>query len=415
MIGTLDRSSREVTVIGGGISGLLAAYYLHHAGMEVTLHEKEERPGGLIRTEETPLGISEAAAHSFLATPAAFELCEKLGVECVMPRERSRYVFRRGKPRKFPLTWAESFTAFRRALTTRAQGEDPTVEEWARHHLGDGALEYALDPFLTGIYASRPSEISMKAAFARLLPKEGETLIQHLQATRSQWTTPRMVAPRKGMGQLVGALEQHLRRELGARFRTGASAGELPRAGNVVLCVPAYAAADLLDRTEGELARALRRVIYVPLVSVTAFVPADQAPRIRGVGVLVPEKEQREALGILFNSSAFAGRASETAASYTVMFGGSRAPEWTDKSDEEIRDATIRALKELLGGCAALEDLRIWRWKRAVPQYSRDLVRTWELARATWCARPGRILFGNYTGQLSIRGMLAEVGRTFWH
>ena len=117
MIGTLDPTQRKVTVIGGGFAGLLIAYRLDQLSFEVTLHEKAERPGGLIGTDRQPLGLSEQAAHSFIATPAVVQLCRELGVELIPLRDegRARYIYRSGRLRKTPLGLWELVIAFFRS------------------------------------------------------------------------------------------------------------------------------------------------------------------------------------------------------------------------------------------------------------------------------------------------------------
>jgi protoporphyrinogen oxidase len=129
---------------------------------------------------------------------------------------------------------------------------------------------------------------------------------------------------------------------------------------------------------------------------------------VRGVGVLVPAQEARNCLGILFNSSAFAGRVFDESrhASFTVLLGGTAQPRWVAATDEEIGAAVRAELTELLGIQGEPLQLVINRWPRAIPQYSTSLPALWRLTRETWCAQPGRVLFGNYTGQVSLRGMI---------
>ena len=155
---------------------------------------------------------------------------------------------------------------------------------------------------------------------------------------------------------------------------------------------------------------------YTPIVSVTAFFPVGALTRpVKGVGALVPAKEGRKSLGILFTSSSFEGRVTDEAryASFAVLLGGSSRPEWVEATDAEIATAVCGELDALLGVRGEPARLVISRWPRAIPQYSVALPAVWRRARETWCAAPGRLLFGNYTGQVSLRGMIevaASVG-----
>src|SRR5919199_1209560 len=219
MIGTIDKQGREVTIVGAGISGMLAAYALDKKGYEVTLLEEREHAGGLIQTRRTDYGIAEAAAHSLLATPQVVALCEELGVELAEIRKdsRARYVLRGGKLRKFPLSFGETVSAARHAAFARAENhlDEQDLDAWGRRHLGDGAVEYLLSPFVQGIYGVRPADLGVAAAFPELALAPGSTLLGTMLGkalkrapknggktakTKEPKQRKRMVAPLRGVG-----------------------------------------------------------------------------------------------------------------------------------------------------------------------------------------------------------------------
>lgn len=428
MIGTFDTERREVTVVGAGISGMLAAYALDKKGYRVTLVEERGHGGGLIQTEHTPYGIAERAAHSLLATPEVFDFCAELGVELAEVRKdsRARYIVRDGRLRKFPLTATEAAGALRRAAFARGENhlDEQDLEVWGRRHLGAGAVDYLLTPMVRGIYGVEPAELGLTAAFPELAVEPGRTLLGTLlgRAFRGKpkaagarpRPSKRMVAPRYGMGDVTARLERVLEERLGARFHRGVRLDELPDAPNVLLATPAYVTARLVGREAPELARALAEVRYTPIVSTTAFVSRDALTRpVKGVGALIPAREGRAALGVLFTSSSFEGRVTDEGryVSFAVLLGGTSQPHWIEATDEELRRAVCGELSELLGVRGEPLELVISRWPRAIPQYSTALPRVWERARATWCATPGRLLFGNYAGQVSLRGMIETAAR----
>ena len=414
MIGTLDSSCKEATVVGAGIAGMLAAYSLDRSGYRVTLLEERERAGGLIRTRNTAHGIAESAAHSLIVTGPVRDLCRDLGVQLVEPRKeaKAKYVVRDGKLRRFPLTVGEACGTLVHAAVARSAGCSQSLDLWTRRHLGNAALEYVVTPFVRGIHGVQPAELGVATAFPSLDLPAGKTLLgtmltKRLHGPSGKEKTTR-AAPRFGMGDLTARLEDRLEKRLGSRFRKGEKVDRLPEAANVIIATPAYAAATLIRSAAPTLADKLNEVCYTPIVSVTVFVDRDSFTRpVQGVGVLMPAHEQTKSLGILFNSSSFTDRVKDESrfASFTVMMGGTAQPHWLAVSDDEIRQAIKLELWTLLGIREPVE-VAIHRWPAALPQYSVSLREVWTHARQSWCAKPGHILFGNYTGQISLRGMI---------
>ena len=417
MIGSLNKNDREVVIVGAGIAGMLAAFNLDRQGYRVTLLEENKRAGGLIKTSVTPFGIAESAAHSLLVSEAVLNLCRELGVELIEPRKESRakYILRDGKLRKFPLGIGEAASALVRAATARSEsnGTPQTLDKWAHRHLGNPALEYLLTPFVRGIYGVQPAEIGVDAAFPFLKVPAGKTLLGAMLGRRRNGRTKKAkhfsATPKFGMSDLVGRLEKELEKRLGSRFRKGERINIIPTSANVIIATPAHQAAQLLAETSPKLCAKLSDVKYTPIVSVTVFVKrASFARPIEGVGVLMPACEERGSLGMLFNSSAYGGRVTDEAhhASFTVMMGGTSQRELLSASDEEIAHTIKKELSVVLGISGEPLEMVVHRWPRALPQYSAELPDVWREARETWCATPGRLLFGNYTGQISLRGMI---------
>lgn len=428
MIGKLNLSDRRVTIIGAGFSGLLAAYELDRRGFEVTLYEKQNRAGGLIRTLQTDYGMTETAAHSFLATDEVRALCQDLGVELIGVQAKERYILRDGRLRKFPLKIREALVAFFRAYFVLSRESESlgraTVADWGRRHLGAAVVQYLLSPFLTGVYAVRPSELALGAAFPGLqIPRGQSFLSQQLFLFRQRLfskskKSPRpMMAPKNGMGSLVEALERRLSERLGDRFKKGVALEKLPEnVGNLILSTPAPEASRLLAAHDIELSRALSSVSYAPLIAVSVIVEKKKLKRVPvGVGVLMPESEKRNVLGVLFDSSSFSGRArnQERDTALTLMMGGTFHPEILELEDSAIKKLVRQELAFLFGlpldSSGDPWEVTITRWEKAIPIYNSALMEAWDAARKGWCSQEGRILFGNYSGEVSLRGMIQAI------
>jgi oxygen-dependent protoporphyrinogen oxidase len=429
MLGRLDESRKEVLILGAGFSGLLSAWHLARLGWKVDLVEGTDRVGGLISTNHGALGLAEAAAHSFLATPAVLSLCRELGVTLVPVREKSRarYILRDGKPRRFPLKWFETIDLlskvfFRRADAKHsAENADLTLDIWSDFFLGKPALEYLLNPMVRGVYASRPSELEISTAFSGLAVQEGAGILSLLSQRRKKQASgshARMMAPLLGMNSVISALERELRAHPRVTIRTGMKVTSLEGMDvpNLISTLPAYSLSRIFAvDSRLEEASACARVNYAPLISVTAFVRQEGFKKpIRGVGTLVPEIEGKEGwycLGVLYNSSSFEGRVQdeEAVASFSLMFGGTSHPEHFSWDDEQLRQKVISTLERMFGlirGEDALIDIKIHRWGQAIPIHDGDLRRAREALLKGFCSSPGRMVFGNWTGEVSLRGMI---------
>ncbi len=404
MIGTLNPKYREATLVGAGMAGLLAAYALDQKGYRVTLIEAQSRAGGLIETRSTPWGIAEKAAHSLLATPAVLQLCRDLDVKLIEVEKKSRakFILRNGKLRRFPLNPAETAAALCRfawnsvtqKLKTSTSDPSLTLESWGLKNFGKPTVNYLLNPFVRGIYGAHPSLLSIHAVLGNSRKR----------------TFGKMVAPENGMSALTQALERRLETRLNDRLKRGERLSTLPDVPNLILCTPSDSAAFLLRTMDSSLSATLTQIPYTPLISVTIFIQKSAFKRFRpGVGVLVPEAENQGAcLGILFNSRAFKNRVNHEGEieSLTLMLGGSIQAGLLSESDQKILSLVEKSLNDILGFDGSLLHAEISRSPRAIPQYSPALLHSWEVAKNGWCSEPGRILFGNYTGQVSLRGMI---------
>lgn len=399
MLGTLDSTRPRARVVGGGIAGLLIAYTLAKRGWAIELHESSNRWGGLIQTVSAPYGIYETAAHSLLATEEVESLFQELDLKLISLKNRQRYILRDARLKRMPLSFLELIELVFRFFFVRVPKQG-SVEAWLQKRLGEPALQYLVNPFLRGIYAARPSELSTLALFPDRLKKKRKH-------------RPKMKAPEKGMQSLVDALVLALKNQANTTLHLNSKLLALtPYDGNTVVTTPATIAAKLIRDEYPELSQRLEKVQYAPLVTATVFYRVEEVPKsIRGVGVLIPEIESDyRVLGILFNSSSFNGRArDENWVSFTVMLGGTSHREHSDLDEEALRQIIDEDLKKILQIGVSPASLMLTRWKNAIPLYNDDLLETWKVAQNSFREKSGLVLFGNYTGQVSIRGMIESM------
>jgi oxygen-dependent protoporphyrinogen oxidase len=405
MIGTFKHN--HSVVIGGGLSGMLISYALLQKGHSVELIEKSDRLGGLIRTTTLNGGMAEWAAHSMLVSDAHVKFFKEIGVNLVKlnPKSKARYIVRNGKPRTIPLTLIEALKLIWFYFTKKSDPEPgTTLSQWAEHRLGKTALDYLVNPFVSGVYGCSPQELLARFAFPKLFSKKQKRIPSV------------MSAPQDGMESFIDALASKLKSFSAFKLKLGCEIKSLESFTdkNIILTLPLENCAQLFQRSLPLLSQAAAQVPYSPLISVGVFYNQSSFKKVpRGVGVLIPEIERCEdlrILGILYNSSSFSNRATvPTLESFTVMLGGTGDSNALQLSDSQILDRVRRAFHMLFGVTDEFIEVEIHRHLRAVPIYGKQLYEFHQYAAQTWCSKEGNLFFGNYTGQVSIRGMIETV------
>jgi oxygen-dependent protoporphyrinogen oxidase len=435
----------DTLVIGAGISGLSTAYGLKKRGRSVVVLESAARAGGVIGTRRRDGALFEVGPNSTLdTTPRINELLGDLGLS----GERldanavagTRFVVRGGKPVALPTSPGAFATspAFSLGAKLRLMREpfvaagpaeaDESIADFVRRRLGSEFLDYAIDPFVAGIYAGDPERISVPAAFPRLRALEqkyGSLIKGQILGARERRRNKEMAknaAPsfsfRDGMQTLTDALAGALapveygvtvtciaRDADGTWVVHGDRAGEriVRRARAAVLCTPAPAAATMVRDLAPGAATALAGIEYAPIAIVaSAYRRRDVAHALAGFGFLVPKKELRSILGCLFSSSMFDGRASEDTVLLTTFAGGRRNPEVAAMSDAGIAAVVHEELADLVGARERPLWQEIARWPQAIPQYDLGHLERLRGVDAAEASLPGLVFCANYRGGVSV-------------
>jgi oxygen-dependent protoporphyrinogen oxidase len=405
-----------VIIIGGGITGLAAAFELSARGVPFQLLEASTRAGGLIRTEHVDGFTVEAGPDSILAQkPAAIELCETLGLG---PRlisttpPRTAFVLKKGRLHPLPspsilgipTTWrgiagydllspmARLRLAIepiipRRAPRGRRTQDDESVGAFFRRRFGPAAVDLIAEPLLGGIHAGDIDSLSLASLFPRLREAENRRgsvvrAFRHTQRTSTGDGLFRSLG--SGMGELVTAIERRLppgsiRYESPVRniVKDGAgwrvSTGDASvRARAVVLACPAHAAARILAPVDD---RAAALCAEVPYVSTASIALAWPRPAVRhplaGSGFVVARAHNALRMtACTWVSSKWSGRTPAGTVLLRAFVGGSHDPEAVDLPDERLVDVTSRELAGILGIEGAPILSRVYRWRMAGAQHN---------------------------------------------
>jgi oxygen-dependent protoporphyrinogen oxidase len=375
-------------VVGAGLSGLVTAWHLVDAGFDVAVSDAAEGPGGLIQTRHAPHGLIETAANAFVWTETVQQWFDRLEIVPVFPRDDSkrRYIFRNGRPRRWPLSIGESASMAARlalALTTRQAGarDRETVAQWGDRVVGAGARAWLLEPAMQGIYGSPATALSAKAIFSGR--RRGKR---------------RMVTPAAGMCEFTTRLHARLEQR-GVRFDFSRTVQHVDAGTPTAICTDAGNASRLLSPHAPDLAARLAAVGAAPLTTVTMFFephPAD----LHGFGVLFPAASGVQALGVLFNADIFNGRGSFRSETWIV---GDRAAGMTTWPDAQLLAALANDRYGLTGRRAEPAAWHVTRWPRAVPIYNQAVL---DVQKALGSLPPWVALAGNYLGQIGVAALL---------
>jgi oxygen-dependent protoporphyrinogen oxidase len=439
---------KRIAIIGGGISGLCAAFALEKqkgtgAKLEYILFESSPRFGGVIKTERVDDSVVEAGPDSFLTEkPWAAELCRELGLgeQLIGSNDdrRKTYILVKRRlvplpdglmfmvPTKFAATFFSPLFSWRTKLRMIREwfyrpvyaGDDSTVAEFVERHYGREMVERLADPLLAGVYGGSAEELSMRSVLPRFAEIEarhgslGRGMIAARERQASGSARPLFTSLKDGMQQVVDGLLARIpasaRRENIAvdtvKAESGkwlvVSSGRTEEFDAVIIATPAYVAAEMLAHGNAELAAELSGIRYSS--SVTAILAFDQNVRATlppGFGFLVPRSEGRRMLAATFVHNKFAHRAPENRALIRCFLGGTRDDAILHCSEDEILRIVQRELREILGITAEPLFNRIYKWKRAMAQYGLGHGERVERIKKLVSQKPGLTLAGNaYNG-----------------
>lgn len=421
--------SKHVVIVGGGISGLSAAWYLQNQaqaqGIELncTVLEATNRWGGKIQTEQIdgfarqPFVI-EGGPDSFLTQkPWALQLARALGLEDRLlgtnDHARHVYVLNKGKPVLLPdgvlLIVPTKFMPFAVSPLISPLGKlrmgldwfippktddlDETLADFVRRRLGNEALDKIAEPLMSGIYNAEADRQSILATFPRFrqLEKEHGSLIRGMLASRrkqpSAASTNHQISTfmslRDGTQELITALLSKLTGDLRANCRVTQieptlsetytlhlNNSETIDADAVIFTTPAFITSELLRPIAPDAAKKLASIRYVSTGTISlAFHHSDVQRPLNGFGLVIPQSEQRPINAITLSSTKFDHRAPEGFVLLRVFFGGSRSPESMALDDDELLHVVRQELRAILGIEAVPLFHRIYRWFNANPQY----------------------------------------------
>jgi oxygen-dependent protoporphyrinogen oxidase len=446
------KSKYGIAIVGGGITGLTAAWGLHSRGHRVTVFEQSDRLGGAVSTLAQDGWLVENGPNSLMESPAFDALVASLGLQAesryAAPAAKNRYLVRGGRlvpvpmaPHRLLSTPLFSLRTKLRILAepfsrARAQAPDASLAALVRDHFGQEIVDYAINPLVAGIYAGDPEKLSTRHAFPKLWEAaqssgsliRGQIAAMKARRARGEKPVARIVSFARGLQTLPAALAAAL---LADAIRTRTTVVSLApgrpwslvsrRDGQevaeefdaVVLAVPAAALARLSFGSAGERPLALLdQVAYPPVASLFFGFRRDQVDHpLDGFGALVPAVEGCSVLGVLFSSTLFAERAPAGHVALTVYVGGTRQPDLARMAPEALQPLVLADLRKLLGVHGDPVFTHATFWPHAIPQYNLGYESFLEAMTRAEAQNPGLFIGGHVRDGISLANCIAAGGR----
>lgn len=435
----------KIIILGAGISGLAAAWQLEKLGHEIVILEKSTSPGGSMQSRIEDGFLVDYGPNSGLeTTPVLRRIAEDTGIDSQLiyadKQASKRYILRNGRlhalpmgPKSFLSTDLFSIRAKLRLMMEPFIGKSDdgyyqSISQFVRRRLGKEFLDYAINPFVAGIFAGNPDKLSVKSAFPRLyrLEEVYGGLIKGMikgakerkKNTEKAKNTAQMFSFLKGMQTLPEAIASKLNGTIlyGCEVqRTGRSGegyfveylsdgvSERMEAPVVISALPSYILSRIACEMDAELSEHLDAIYYPPVrVLYLGYRKEDIGRELDGFGFLIPQKEKKLFLGAIWSSSIFPERAPGGCAAFTLFIGGARSPEMTEVESSVMNELVIEEFSDIMNITGEPVFIRERTWDKAIPQYNLGYIEHERYFDEFEKNNKGFIISGNFRGGISV-------------
>jgi len=406
-------SKKKIVVLGGGISGLTAGYLLMKEGFDVTVLEKKAQPGGSIETVFENGFLFDKGPNSSLETyPIIKKIVDEINLSDELvyasPEGSKRYILKKNKLIPLPMSPVSFFKTglfsakakFRllaEPFIKRAK-EEESISGFVKRRIGKEFLDYAISPFVSGVYAGDPSSLSVKYAFPKLyeLEKKHRSLIlgtvktirQRKKRAEKSKQSAKMFSFKNGMGVLPNKIAL----SLGNNFLTSSEIKNIIKDGSaykitynrnnnevelfadaIISTVLSYVLSNLISNLNEETANKLNEIFYPSVLVLYLGYKKESIKReLDGFGFLIPQKEKKSFLGAIWNSTLFPNRTNNDDVCFTLFIGGALNKELSLKTKEQFIAKSIEEFSEIMNIYDEPFFVSSKFWEKAIPQYNLD-------------------------------------------
>lgn len=449
---------KKIVVIGGGITGLSAAYEVQQAkekgaAVDYLLVEKDDRLGGKIFTEKKDGYILEGGPDCFLSDkPWVAQMSEKIGItnRMIPSNDASKitYVYADKKLQRLPdgvmslvptklvpfalsslISWPGKIRmAFDLLIPKKKTDEDETLGSFVTRRLGQEALDKIAEPLIGGIHAGDPDQMSLKATFPRFIQMEQNhgSLIKAMLAGKKNMPKPKPPEPGKprktffmtfkeGMAELTDTIAGNLDK---SKILTGKTVEKISKdaegkytvyiegmdpvvADAVIVTAPAHEAAEIVKDLDAELYKNLAGIPLATSATVNlAFKRSDVNETLEAFGFIVPLSEGRKVKAGTYSSTKWDYRTpSDEYVLIRAFVGGAKNQELVYQEEDALLKMVLSELKDIIGLKAQPVMHRIYKWIKGMPQYTIGHLDRVAQIEARTAANPGLyVVGGSYRG-----------------
>lgn len=446
--------NKDVLVLGAGISGLATAYWLKKEGFNVKILERNDEPGGAMETiNENGFLIDFGPNSGLETTPLIAQLAEEIGIQDQMiyanEAANIRYILKNNQlmplptsPQAFLKTNLFSAKAKLRLMAEPFIGKSndgyyQSMSEFVVRRLGQEFLDYAIDPFVSGVFAGDPSKLSVKSAFPKLYRLEeiyGGLIKGTIKGARERKKnkekskqSAKMFSFRNGMQTFPKAISNQLSdieyntqlkkiEKLSKGFKVYYSKNGEEKSietEKLLSTIPAYVLSSLIN-FDDNLKSHLNDIYYPPvMVLYLGFDKKDINRELDGFGYLIPSKEKKSYLGAIWSSTIFPNRAEQDKASFTLFIGGARSPHLFESDTNKLIDKVINEFKQATSISGDPVIMRHKLWNKAIPQYNIGYIEHERYFEQFEKENKGFFLSGNYRGGISVGDCVKNSKITF--
>lgn len=429
--------NNKVAVIGAGITGLTFAYRLKSMGITADVFEAGIEAGGAIKTVRKDKWQVEYGPNTLLIKDKIVEnFINELELDSVKiaanKQADKRFIVKNGNLEPLPNSLFKAIKTplfsiggktrvLAEPFITAAKDRDQTIADFVRRRLGSEVLDYAINPFVAGIFANNPENLSLRHAFPSMDEMEQEygsliwASVAGSKKRKNEGRIPRELITFEGG---VQQLPDKIAAELGSvyyqhkviRVEKKSNGWYLEfkeqQKGpyeNVVVNVPLHKwDVHFLPLKVKELLK-IKEVSYPPMsVLHLGYKKSDVAHPLDGFGFLVPKKENRKILGALFPSTLFDNRAPEDCHLLTVFIGGGRQPKFASLRSDELLTMVESELGDLIGLQGKTQFKEHIYWPHSIPAYHVGYEEILETFRNIEKRNMGLHLAGNFRNGISV-------------